>query len=186
MHTFGCACFVHLPPHEHHKLSAQSVKCTCMGYSASHKGYVCYDPCSNRFRISRHVIFFENQFLFSTHVESSPESLVFLSFNEVNTTIERFKHGFVYTRQCPTLQPPELDSTSEPVQTVSSTDNQPSNTTVCRSFRIIRPPNQYRFHTSLHTTFTSVSIPSCYSEAAKYNCWRKAMEEELQALKDNH
>ena len=58
MHTFGCVCFVHLPPHERHKLSAQSVKCACIGYSISHKDYVCYDPCSNRFRISRHVIFF--------------------------------------------------------------------------------------------------------------------------------
>lgn len=26
MHTFGCICFVHLPSHEHHKLSAQSIK----------------------------------------------------------------------------------------------------------------------------------------------------------------
>ena len=55
MHTFGCVCFVHLPSHERHKLSAQSVKCAFMGYSISHKGYVCYDPCSNQFRISRHV-----------------------------------------------------------------------------------------------------------------------------------
>ena len=56
MHTFGCVCFVHLPLHERHKLSAQSVKCAFMGYSISHKGYVCYDPCSNQFRISRHVV----------------------------------------------------------------------------------------------------------------------------------
>ena len=128
-----------------------------MGYSASHKGYVCYDPCSNRFRISRYVIFFENQFFFSTHVESSSESLVLPSFDEVNTTIERFKPRFVYTRQPPTLQPPEH------VQTVSSTDNQPSNTTVRRSSIIIRPPNRYVFHISLYTTLTSVSIPLCYS-----------------------
>ena len=96
MHTFGCVCFVHLPPHERHKLSAQSVKHAFMGYSISHKGYVCYDPCSNRFRISRHVIFFENQFFFSTHVESSPKSHVLLCFDEVSTTFERFKPGFVY------------------------------------------------------------------------------------------
>ena len=47
MHTFGCVCFVHLPSHDRHKLSTQSVICTFMGYNPSHKGYVCYDPCSN-------------------------------------------------------------------------------------------------------------------------------------------
>ena len=150
-----------------------------MGCSASHKGYVCYDPCSNIFHISRYVIFFENQFFFSTHVESSSESLVLPSFDEVNTTIERFKPGFVYTRQPPTLQPLELDSTSKHVQTVSSTDNQPSNTIVRCSSRIIRPPNRYVFHISLHTTLTSVSIPLCYSETAKYDYWRKAMNFKL-------
>ena len=46
MHTFGCVCFVHLSSHEHHKLSTQSVKCAFVGYSISHKGFVCYDPCS--------------------------------------------------------------------------------------------------------------------------------------------
>jgi hypothetical protein len=29
--------------------------------SISHKGYVCSDPCSNQFRISHNVVFFENQ-----------------------------------------------------------------------------------------------------------------------------
>jgi hypothetical protein len=49
LQTFGCVCFVHLPLHKRHKLSAQSVKCAFMGYSISHKGYVSYDPCSNKY-----------------------------------------------------------------------------------------------------------------------------------------
>ena len=60
MHTFCCVCFVYLPSHERHKLYAQSIKCAFMGYSISHKGYVYYNPCSNKFCISRHVVFFEN------------------------------------------------------------------------------------------------------------------------------
>ena len=82
MHTFGCVCFVHFPSHERHKLSAQSVKYKFMGYSISHKGYVCYDLCSNKFRISRHVVFFENQSFFSTHVASLPEIHVLPNFND--------------------------------------------------------------------------------------------------------
>ena len=70
IHTFGCVCFVHFPSHERHKLSAQSVKCAFMGYSISHKGYVCYDPCSNKFPISR--------MLFSLKINHS--SLLMLCF----------------------------------------------------------------------------------------------------------
>jgi transposase InsO family protein len=58
LHTFGCVCFIHLPSHEHHKLYAQSVKWAFMGYNISHKGYICYDFCPNKFRISRNVVFF--------------------------------------------------------------------------------------------------------------------------------
>jgi len=58
LRIFGCVCFVHLPSHERHKLSAQSAKCAFMGYSSNHKGFVCYDLASKRFRISRNVIFF--------------------------------------------------------------------------------------------------------------------------------
>ena len=134
------------------------------------------------------LFFFENQIFFSTHVESSPKPHVLPSFDEVSTTFERFKPGFVYKRrQRPILQPFELDPPFEPVQTTSSTNNQISHAIHRRSTRITRPPDRYGFsHTSLHTTLTTVPIPSCYSEAAKHDCWRKAMEEELQALVDNH
>ena len=67
-----------------------------MGYSISHKGYVCYDPCSNKFRISCHVVFFENQSFFSTHVASLPEIHVLPNFDELNSIPERFKPGIVY------------------------------------------------------------------------------------------
>ena len=115
MHTFGCVCFVHFPSHESHKLSAQSVKCAFMGYSISHKGYVCYDPCSNKFRISRHVVFFENQSFFSTHVASLPKIHVLPNFDELNSTPERFKPGIVYEQRRPTLPLPEQDPSSEPI-----------------------------------------------------------------------
>jgi hypothetical protein len=41
-------------------------------------------------------------------------------------------------------------------------------------------------YTSFNTTLSSIFIPTCFSEAVKYECWRKAMDEELQALHDNH
>lgn len=42
-----------------------------MGYSIVQKGFVCYDVVANHFRISRNVVFIENQYYFQRHVISS-------------------------------------------------------------------------------------------------------------------
>jgi hypothetical protein len=54
-----------------------------MGYSISHKGYVCYDSCVNKFCISRNVVLFENQYFFPTHVASLPEICILPCFDEL-------------------------------------------------------------------------------------------------------
>lgn len=50
-----------------------------------------------------------------------------------------------------------------------------------RSTRVSRTPNWYGFSFTLST----ISVPTCYSQASKHECWQKAMEEELLALKEN-
>ena len=100
LRTFGCVCFVHLPPHERHKLTAQSVKCVFLGYAIPHKGYVCYDPHASCIQVSRNVIFFENQYFFPSHVQLSSASISLLPiFSESPPIVERFKPGFVYERR---------------------------------------------------------------------------------------
>lgn len=78
LRTFGCVCFVHLPTHERHKLTAQSIKCAFLGYAIPQKGYVCYDPHARRIRVSRNVVFFENQYFFPSHFEPPSASLSLL------------------------------------------------------------------------------------------------------------
>ena len=83
LRIFGCVCFVHLLTHEWHKLIAQFVKCGFLGYAIPHKGYVCDDPHARRIRVSRNVIFFENQVSFhlmlSCHLHLYLFCLVFLN-----------------------------------------------------------------------------------------------------------
>jgi hypothetical protein len=64
---FYCVCYVHLPPQERTNLAAQSVECAFLGYSPHQKGFLCYDPNLRRIRVSRNVIFQENNFLFAAH-----------------------------------------------------------------------------------------------------------------------
>ena len=81
-HVFDCVCFVHIPPHERHKLSAQSVRCAFLGYNMCQKGFVCYDPTLHHTRISWNVIFFENQHFFLMSFEPSSSTMVLPSFEQ--------------------------------------------------------------------------------------------------------
>jgi len=147
-----------------------------MGYSISHKGYVCYDSCANKFCISRNEVFFENQYFFPTHIESLPEISILPCFDDLPPLLDRFK-------PLPTASH-KIEMTSETGLINSSMPPEPGPR---RSSRVSRPPDRYgNYHTSFNTTSSSISIPTCFSEAVKHECWQKAMDEELQALQDNH
>lgn len=192
LHIFGCVCFVHLPAHERNKLTAQSVKCAFLGYAVTQKGFLCYDPHARRTRVSRNVIFFENQPFFCTQQPSVLPSLSVLpSFSTSPTPVQRFKPGYVYHRRTPasapspglTEVPSHLPAASDPVLPISY-DPPP----LRRSSRPHKPPERYGFSTpvAMSTTLSSISIPTCYKQASAHECWKQAMEAELNALTANH
>lgn len=108
LHPFGCVCFVHLPPPERNKLGAQSVMCAFLGYSTTHKGFLCYDPTSQRLRVSRNVVFFDQQIFFPCSEPSSNGSVTLVDFSNDSPAVERFKPGHVYVRRTPTFPFPPL------------------------------------------------------------------------------
>jgi len=56
-----------------------------------------------------------------------------------------------------------------------------------RSTRVFRPSDWYGFSSSaLHATLDTTSVPKSYSQASTQECWHQAMQDELQALQDNH
>jgi hypothetical protein len=66
LRVFGCACYPNLSAEAAHKLASRSTRCIFLGYSADHKGYRCLDLTTNNIVISRHIIFDEADFPFST------------------------------------------------------------------------------------------------------------------------
>lgn len=75
------------------------------------KGFECFDVAADHIRISRNVIFFENQYFFQSHVVPRFDLVMLPNFDDVSRPIERFKPGVVYQRrQPPLLSPPLPDS----------------------------------------------------------------------------
>lgn len=69
LHTFGCVCFVHLPPYKRYRLAAQSYYVPSWVTAFLRRILFVMMGCYH-FRISRNVISFENRYYFQ-HLSSS-------------------------------------------------------------------------------------------------------------------
>ncbi|KAF3653575.1 putative receptor-like cytosolic serine/threonine-protein kinase RBK1-like [Capsicum annuum] len=63
--VFGSTCYVHVPRNNRTKLDLKARKCVFVGYDSYRKGCRCMDPKTNRFTISRDMVFDETSSLFS-------------------------------------------------------------------------------------------------------------------------
>jgi len=66
LRIFRCLCYPLIPSTYRNKLQHRSTPCVFLGYPPNHRGYKCYELPSRKIFISRHVIFQENTFPFST------------------------------------------------------------------------------------------------------------------------
>ncbi|KAL4018723.1 hypothetical protein IC575_022343 [Cucumis melo] len=180
--VFGCACFVLLQPHEHTKLEPRARLCCFLGYGTEHKGFRCWDPLSNRLRISRHVTFWEHTMfsrLSSFHASfSSPQSFF------TDTSIDLFPlsestPGNELAQSAPTSATSDQSSISD------GNPDPPPDIPPRRSTRVREPPIHLQdYH--CFSTIVSLIEPTSYQEASTDPLWQKAMNDELQALEKMH
>ena len=80
--VFGCACYPLLRPYSSHKLDPRTKECLFLGYSPRSKGFLCLDVSSQHIYTSRHVLFNESKFPFTTlssFISTSPSPVPNLS-----------------------------------------------------------------------------------------------------------
>jgi hypothetical protein len=181
---FGCACFVLLQPHEHTKLQPQARLCCLLGYGNEHKGFRCWDPISNRLRISRHVVFWENT-TFSSFSKFH-HSVQTDSFFFTNSSIDLFSS----TNPGDSSALTDNSLPHDPLESVPAVDPAlvPATTPVNplhRSTRVRETPHSLAyFH--CYSAITTLHEPRSYREASTDPLWQQTMSEEFQALEKTH
>uniref|UniRef100_A0A2N9J0X6 Integrase catalytic domain-containing protein n=1 Tax=Fagus sylvatica TaxID=28930 RepID=A0A2N9J0X6_FAGSY len=201
LRVFGCACFVLLQPHEHSKLEPRSRLCCFLGYGIEHKGYRCWDPISQRLRISRHVVFWEHTMFnslskfttcFTPSFFTNP-SLPLFPISPADSPASPLAPPLAVdpvldqTPDLPLAAPP-ADSPASPQQLAPPVDPVTDQTPLLplrRSDRVRAPPAHLRDY-SCFSAVLSLHEPHTYREACTNPLWQQVMTEELQALEKTH
>ncbi|KAA0026173.1 Retrovirus-related Pol polyprotein from transposon TNT 1-94 [Cucumis melo var. makuwa] len=147
-----------------------------------HKGFRCWDPLSNRLRISRHVTFWEHTMfsrLSSFHASfSSPQSFF------TDTTIDIFPLS-ESTPDNELAQSAPTYATSDQSSISDGNPDLPPDIPPRRSTRVRKPPIHLQdYH--CFSTIVSLIEPTSYQEASTDPLWQKAINDELQVIEKMH
>lgn len=205
MRTFGCLVFASNPENTIDKFKPKGVPCVFIGYPVSQKGYKLLDLTTNTEFVSRDVKFTEHVFPFhdfsaSKYIQPIPATVTLP--NPTNTVYDEFvtvdeSQSDTYTS--PSFTPPATPMSTPvtspsppPVRRTTREHKQPIwlenyvvNTATTNLVQVIDHDVPSEFHCFLATIANSVD-PVTFNQAVGDNHWINAMNQELEALEDNH
>ncbi|KAL4574289.1 hypothetical protein LXL04_021117 [Taraxacum kok-saghyz] len=185
LRCFGCLAYPWLRPYNNHKLQPRSKPCIFIGYSSTQSAYHLIDPTTSKIYTSRHVHFVEDTFPYNTLTQTptplSPDPDTWLHVTHIPFSSP--------THQTTTPTPP-VPNSDEPIAPPNASPIPPTaaNTPPPPSPRRTRPhpkPNS-KYHNNDFVLFHSVTQPfpepQNITQALKQSQWRKAMQDEYDAL----
>jgi len=184
--VFGCVPHVHVGQNCRTKLDTRSITCVLLGISEESKAYRLYNPIDRKIIISRDVVFdedeswnWEEDFTNSIHSE--------LDWNDNKSDAERDTDAD--QEEC--TQPNEV-AQQEDVYEVSQQEDISEQRLPRRQHTQPHWMEDYVTGEGLsnddfeaHLTLCNNNDPVYYEEAAKNPIWRKAMQEEIEAIERN-
>lgn len=187
--VFGCVCYVFVPDHLRTKFDKKAIRCIFVGYDFARKGWRCCDPTTGRIHTSRNVVFDEASAWWT------PEHTPQLVSEDLESRIEDSRDQSEDDQETPASEKGDTSSSSktkspwhtgvheeaegEPPLQIEEIEEVPQ--LPRRSSRQRQPNPRYANAAVIEGTVE----PSTYEEAAKSENWRKAMEEEMAALRQN-
>ena len=200
--VFGCISHVHVPDSKRTKLDDKSLSCVLLGVSEESKAYRLYDPVSQRIITSRDVVFEEdkNWDWGKKYEESIVSELEWGDLEEEATMFDDNEEGNE-------VDPNEegSESESDPEANVEAVEGNFSYDSLIEESspssnegRNRRPPIWMRDYETgkgiseedneahlAHLAMFATIDPIHFEDAVKSEKWRKAMDLEMEAIKNN-
>jgi hypothetical protein len=197
---------VYVSPYNSNKLQPKSIPCVFVGYSPSQYAYRCLDPTANKIYTSRHVVFHDNHFPYTSLIQPKPVTYPHTQ------SIPQTPHIILpLNPPRPNAPPPMLTTPTTscaipqeaPLHSGTASGNDPIAAPSLSSHHIVTPntsagnndhyhvvsrsqnnifkPNKKFYHTSLHPLPENLE-PSNIRQAMQHSHWRQAVSEEFNAL----
>ena len=191
--VFGCVCYVFIADEDRSKFDKKAIRCIFVGYDEQKKGWKCCDPNTNKIYVSRNVVFDEASSWWANKVvlpdthelqEKLQTKLQLESAKDKDDTEGPTSSTSQSNVRSKSRSPWRIGvhETPDEVETSQLEDQQiePSQPQLRRSTRERRQNPKY-----INDAYAEVKEPTTFEEASKSPEWRKAMEEEILALKQN-
>ncbi|KAM1744384.1 hypothetical protein ACFX11_011278 [Malus domestica] len=183
LRVFGSIAHVHVPDKRRTKLDDKSEKFIFIGYDSNSKGYKLYNPNNGKMVISRDVTFDEEgEWDFSSHAS---DLSFFPQFEEENEqgTMEQARE-VQQESTTPPASPTSTNHGNSPASASSSGSLNEREVPRTRSLRDLYEVAERLDNPTLFCLFADCE-PVDFQEAVQDTKWRKAMDEEIEAIQKN-